>query len=72
MNLDHRLSGLPAFHRSIDFVSPMKAIPTLLLRWYKRIEERRQLLEMSDELLRDVGLSRDQVRREAAKPFWLE
>lgn len=72
MNLAHRLSGLPAIIRPIDFIDSIKAIPGVLLVWYGRIEERHRLLEMSDEILRDVGLSRDQIRREAAKPFWRE
>ncbi|WP_222948301.1 DUF1127 domain-containing protein [Thauera sedimentorum] len=31
---------------------------------------RRELLELDERLLRDVGLSREQALREADKPFW--
>ncbi len=41
----------------------------LLLRW-DRNRQRRHLHELDDRLLRDVGLSRDAVARETAKPFW--
>ena len=39
--------------------------------WRARIRQRRALARLDDRLLRDVGLSRDQARREAAKPFWM-
>ena len=38
--------------------------------WVSRFRERRALGELSDHLLQDVGLSREQAEREAAKPFW--
>ena len=31
---------------------------------------RRIIAELDDHLLRDIGLDRDTVRRETAKPFW--
>jgi uncharacterized protein YjiS (DUF1127 family) len=39
-------------------------------RWWRVRRERRQLLEMNDHMLRDVGLTRAQARQEAARPFW--
>jgi len=51
--------------------------PTVLLDaariWMARRRQRKSLqglVEHDDRMLRDVGLSRDEVRREAAKPFW--
>ena len=41
-----------------------------LVLWQTRALERRCLLEMDDRLRRDAGLSRDDVRAEARKPFW--
>ncbi len=38
--------------------------------WLSRFRERRALGDLSDHLLRDVGLTREQAVREAAKPFW--
>lgn len=42
--------------------------------WLRRLEERRRLARMSVDypsyLLRDVGLRREDLMREAAKPFW--
>ena len=40
----------------------------------RRLEERRRqrlaLAELDDRLLADIGVSREQARREADRPFW--
>lgn len=36
-----------------------------------RHESRQVLARMDDRLLADVGLTREQALREAAKPFWV-
>jgi uncharacterized protein YjiS (DUF1127 family) len=41
--------------------------------WSARSRERRalrELAELDDHFLKDIGVSRGQVLREAAKPFW--
>ena len=38
--------------------------------WRDRVRQREALKRLDDRLLDDVGLSREQARREAAKPFW--
>lgn len=45
--------------------------------WYQqlnlmaaRARQRRQLLNLSDERLDDIGITRAQVLKEASKPFW--
>ncbi len=38
--------------------------------WRQRAEQRRQLAELNDHLLRDIGISRGVAAREARKPFW--
>jgi uncharacterized protein YjiS (DUF1127 family) len=42
-----------------------------LRTWLRRVRERRELAELSDAQLRDVGLSRHTVKREVEKPFWM-
>ena len=42
-------------------------------RWqqfWRRVRTRKQLLELSDEQLRDIGISREQAKLEAMRPFW--
>jgi uncharacterized protein YjiS (DUF1127 family) len=38
--------------------------------WMERSRQRRALAELDDRLLRDIGLTRDEARRECASPFW--
>ena len=39
-------------------------------RWLSRSRERRALIDLDDHLLRDIGVTREEAQREAAKPFW--
>ncbi|MCB1724842.1 MAG: DUF1127 domain-containing protein [Chromatiaceae bacterium] len=42
----------------------------LLTLWYARARQRSQLAALSDRQLADIGVTREQADREAAKPFW--
>ena len=41
-----------------------------VLSWLERVHQRRQLAQLSDHMLKDIGLSRADVEVEVAKPFW--
>jgi len=53
--------GLPGVARTL--------IETLRI-WHIRAAERRQLLDMDDHLLADIGLTRADAMAESAKPVW--
>ncbi|MEK0085625.1 DUF1127 domain-containing protein [Benzoatithermus flavus] len=38
--------------------------------WIERYRQRRALLELSDHVLKDIGISRVEAEREGRKPFW--
>ncbi len=38
--------------------------------WLERRRQRRSLLELSDHMLKDIGVTRVEALREGAKPFW--
>ena len=43
----------------------------LLETWYQRARQRRQLAQLSDCQLSDIGIDRTDALAEAAKPFWM-
>ena len=63
--------GVPVFRRSV-LRQPVERLRRRLDLWRSRSVQRRQLalLAESPHLLRDLGLSVEQARREAAKRFW--
>jgi uncharacterized protein YjiS (DUF1127 family) len=44
----------------------------LVARWLHRGRSRRALASLDDHLLRDIGLTATEARRESEKPFWLD
>jgi len=53
------------------FADALRLIADALFRaWPERSRQRRRLTELTDAQLRDVGLSRADVRRETGKPVW--
>lgn len=41
-----------------------------LRRWKELYQQRRALASLGEETLKDLGLSRADVEREASRPFW--
>ena len=41
-----------------------------MLSWRQRAYQRKQLASLSDRMLADIGLTREQAILEAGKPFW--
>lgn len=41
-----------------------------LVLWHERAVQRRALARLDERGLKDIGVTRDQVLREIAKPFW--
>ena len=50
----------------------IQATYATLLLWNDRQVQRNHLRELDDRLLRDMGLSREEVRQETLKPFWCD
>ena len=46
------------------------ALVVQILIWHERSRQRRDLAQLSDHMLRDIGLSRGDVWAECEKPFW--
>jgi uncharacterized protein YjiS (DUF1127 family) len=48
----------------------VRRLATTPALWVKRLQSRRKLAELSDYMLRDIGLTRADVWKETSKPFW--
>lgn len=48
----------------------LSAALRLVGHWIERGRQRRQLAELNDAALKDIGLFRADVRMEIEKPFW--
>ena len=60
----------PVVSISASLIRIFRSVAETLETWQERADERRHLLELDERLLRDMGLSRYDALREAAKPFW--
>jgi uncharacterized protein YjiS (DUF1127 family) len=45
-------------------------IVATIREWCRRVRSRHELRELNDHVLKDIGLTRDAVAHEVAKPFW--
>lgn len=50
--------------------TPSRSLGRLLLIWQARAADRVRLAGLDERDLRDMGMTRADARREAAKPFW--
>lgn len=45
-------------------------LSTQLRQYHQRRRSRRQLLTLDDRLLNDIGITREQAKKEGQKAFW--
>ncbi|TVT50867.1 MAG: DUF1127 domain-containing protein [Denitromonas halophila] len=73
-SLTHKACA-PAVART-DIASALRqlghALRTTITVWRKRSAARRELRELDEHVLRDVGISRSQADFEGSKPFWVK
>lgn len=59
-----------AFALQLPTLPTWSLLASLPRIWLRRVEDRHELSMMDDTRLRDIGLTRERVAREIAKPFW--
>lgn len=62
-------SGLAQIIAS-DLVPALDRVVEAPIAWLERMRERRQLAGLSDDMLKDIGVSRADVEHVVEKPFW--
>jgi uncharacterized protein YjiS (DUF1127 family) len=56
-------------HRPADRALSIQ-IAEIVLTWLERVRQRRHLGQLSDHMLKDIGLARADLEVEVSKPFW--
>jgi uncharacterized protein YjiS (DUF1127 family) len=68
--IDTRKSAIPFFRPAPGGIT--RLVARVVQIWTLRRRARAQLGRLDAHILRDIGLSEDQARREAVKHFWIE
>jgi uncharacterized protein YjiS (DUF1127 family) len=55
-----------------SFAAYLERARGIIRTWRSRAASRRQLCELSEHELKDIGLTRAEAASEAAKPFWFQ
>lgn len=48
----------------------LRKFNSLVGLWISRHRQRKQLASLAPHLIKDLGLTSDQIQREVARPFW--
>ncbi|WP_044617013.1 DUF1127 domain-containing protein [Gynuella sunshinyii] len=54
----------------LNLLEKLKKIGRRVGRWNRNYRQRKQLMEISGFLLKDMGITKTDLRREIQKPFW--
>ena len=65
---NHLSQCLPTCEESV--INPSKNLLRTFKFWIERAHQRKQLAKLGDRMLKDIGITRVDVNREIAKPFW--
>lgn len=53
-----------------SFRGRLRRVHEVLQLWHRRKRQRRKLMQMPDDILKDIGISRVDAYQESRKPFW--
>ena len=57
-------------HQRPTWLDGLMRVLLVVDAWLIRRHQRRNLMELSDHMLKDIGITRGEAYREGAKPFW--
>ncbi|RLA37661.1 MAG: hypothetical protein DRR03_02085 [Gammaproteobacteria bacterium] len=70
-------TGILHHQARVDRIDPVAILKcrvanlfAVVVTWHERSRQRRQLLDLDDRLLKDVGISRADALAASARPFW--
>jgi uncharacterized protein YjiS (DUF1127 family) len=65
-----RLSQASPIRADVPARRDRPGVVAMLEQWIERHRQRRALLELSDHMLKDIGISAGDAWQEGRKPFW--
>lgn len=69
--ITHDRQGIPAIaSKQVGALGWLTMMVETVETWLQRRRQRRALLELSDHVLKDIGIGRNQAFQEGRKPFW--
>ena len=68
--MNANVTTLGSHQLSVTAPNTVRAVGSLLARWYRRVADRRHLATLDDFMLSDIGVARADVEIEISKPFW--
>jgi uncharacterized protein YjiS (DUF1127 family) len=66
----HRHTDLIPSSRTLPIWQALNAAVGQLAVWFERHRQRRELLALSEHMLKDLGISRADAHDESSKRFW--
>jgi len=66
--LDQLVDVLPTHNAIKVFLGG--PLSTAIRIWIQRYQQRQRLTTLSERMLKDIGITREQATQEAEKPFW--
>jgi uncharacterized protein YjiS (DUF1127 family) len=71
ISVSRRPSLTAALRRAATFGGAVLRVAAMVLvEWEQRLRERDMLRSLDEHALKDLGVTRDAIQREAEKPFW--
>jgi len=55
---------------NINVMASLIKAKETVIAWAAKYHQRRQLAKLDDRMLKDIGLTREQARKESEKCFW--
>ena len=71
--MHHNLARyLPRYKTFVKFniQNAIKKYTKKITYWMERSKQRKELAELDDRMLNDIGYTRAEVQKETSKPFW--
>ncbi|WP_206201917.1 DUF1127 domain-containing protein [Terasakiella sp. SH-1] len=72
LNIDNCCSVETTHKLETRLVNMPKMVSETIGQWLQRQRKRRELAQLDDRILEDIGLTQKEIEAEISKPFWVK